>query len=93
VCHLLHTRISAQAEQAFMRSVADGELIIEPVDVDDVIRASALMRESLDFPLGFVDATVIAVAERLGAREILTTDRRHFGAVRTERNRLVRLVP
>ena len=93
VCYLLQTRISAQAEQAFVRSVADGELIIEPVESDDVIRASELMRTYLDFPLGFVDATVIAVAERLGAREILTTDRRHFGAVRTERNRLVSLVP
>ena len=93
VCYLLQTRISAQAEQAFVRSVADGELIIEPVESDDVVRASVLMREYLDFPLGFVDATVIAVAERLGAREILTTDRRHYGAVRTARNRLVSLVP
>lgn len=75
------------------RSVADGEFFIEPVESDDVLRASALMREYLDFPLGFVDATVIALAERLGAREILTTDRRHFAAVRTERNRLVSLVP
>jgi predicted nucleic acid-binding protein len=93
VCSLLQTRIGAQAEQAFVRSVASGELIIEPVESDDVMRASVLMREYLDVPLGFVDATVIAVAERLGAREILTTDRRHFGAVRTERNRLVSLVP
>ena len=93
VCYLLQTRIGAQAEQAFVRSVANGEWIIEPVESDDVIRASTLMREYLDVPLGFVDATVIAVAERLGAREILTTDRRHFSAVRTERNRLVSLVP
>lgn len=93
VCYLLQTRISAQAEQAFVRSVADGELIIEPVESDDVLRALALMREYVDFPLGFVDATVIAVAERLGAREILTTDRRHFSAVRTNGNRLVSLVP
>lgn len=93
MCYLLQTRIGAQAEQVFVRSVADGELIIEPVESDDVTRASALMRESLDFPLGFVDATVIAVAERLGAREILTTDRRHLCAVRTERNHLVTLVP
>jgi predicted nucleic acid-binding protein len=93
VCYLLQTRISAQAEQAFVRSVANGELIIEPVESHDVIRASVLMRESLDFPLGFVDATVIAVAERLGAREILTTDRRHFTAVRTNGSRLVSLVP
>lgn len=93
VCYLLQTRISAQAEQAFARSVADGELIIEPVESDDLLRASALMDEYLDFPLGFVDATVIALAERLGAREILTTDRRHFSAVRTQRNRPVALVP
>lgn len=93
VCYLLQTRISAQAEQAFVRSVASGELLIEPVESDDVIRASALMREYLDFPLGFVDATVMAVAERLGAREILTTDRRHFGAVRAKRNWQVSLVP
>ena len=93
VCYLLQARISAQAEQAFVRSVANGEFIIEPVESDDVIRASALMREYLDFPLGFVDATVIAVAERLGAREILTTDRRHFSAVRTNGSRLVSLVP
>ena len=73
--------------------MADGEFFIEPVESDDGIRASALMRESLDFPLGFVDATVIALAERLGAPEILTTDRRHFAAVRTERNRQVSLVP
>jgi predicted nucleic acid-binding protein len=93
VCSLLRTRISAQAEQAFVRSVANGEWIIEPVESDDVIRASTLMREYLDVPLGFVDATVIAVAERLGAREILTTDRRHFTAVRTNGSRLVSLVP
>jgi predicted nucleic acid-binding protein len=93
VCSLLRTRISAQAEQAFVRSVANGEWIIEPVESDDVIRASTLMREYLDFPLSFVDATVIAVAERLGAREILTTDRRHFTAVRTNGSRLVSLVP
>lgn len=93
VCYLLQTRISAQAEQAFVRSVANGELIIEPVESDDMLRASELMREYLDFPLGFVDATVMAVAERLGAREILTTDRRHFGAVRSNGSRLVSLVP
>jgi predicted nucleic acid-binding protein len=93
VCYLLQTRIGAQAEQAFVRSVANGELIIEPVESDDVLRASALMREYLDFPLGFVDATVMAVAERLGAREILTTDRRHFGAVRSNGSRVVSLVP
>jgi predicted nucleic acid-binding protein len=35
-----------------------------------------------DFPLGTTDASVIAVAERLGATEIATLDHRHFRAVR-----------
>lgn len=35
-----------------------------------------------DFPLGFVDAAVVAVAERLDVVEIATIDRRHFAAIR-----------
>ena len=35
-----------------------------------------------DFPLGTTDASVIALAERLGVSEIATIGRRHFTAVR-----------
>ncbi|MDI3421937.1 PIN domain-containing protein [Streptomyces luteolus] len=35
-----------------------------------------------DFPLGSVDASVVAVAERLGLTEVATLDHRHFSAVR-----------
>ena len=35
-----------------------------------------------DLPLGAVDASVIAVAERVGASEVATLDRRHFSVVR-----------
>jgi predicted nucleic acid-binding protein len=35
-----------------------------------------------DLPLGTVDATVVAAAERLGITAIATTDRRHFSVVR-----------
>jgi len=93
VCYLLQTRISPAAEQAFMRAVADGEFTTEPLEVEDVARATALMQEYADLPLGFVDATVLATAERLGAREILTTDRRHFGVIRPLHGRTVTLVP
>ena len=46
-----------------------------------------------DFPLGFVDASIIAIAERLESREVLTTDRRHFGAVRPRHARGFQVVP
>jgi hypothetical protein len=37
-----------------------------------------LVRQYADFPLGTADASVIAVAERLGATHIATIDHRHF---------------
>ncbi len=82
VCYLLHTRISQQAEAAFLRSISDGEFVIEALEWEDIARAEALIRKYADLDLGFVDATVIATAERLDAAEVLTTDRRHFSAVR-----------
>jgi predicted nucleic acid-binding protein len=93
VAYLLQTRIGPRAEIAFIRAVADGEFTTEPVEPDDFDRVLTLMDRYADFPLGFVDAAVIALAERLEAREILTTDRRHFGSVRPQHTRALVLVP
>lgn len=93
VCYLLHTRISQQAEAAFVRSITDGEFVIEPLEAEDVARAEALIRKYADLELGFVDATVIATAERLDAVEVVTTDRRHFAAVRPRHVGAFRLSP
>jgi uncharacterized protein len=41
-----------------------------------------LVAQYHDLPLGSVDASVVAAAERLGETEIATVDRRHFGVVR-----------
>ncbi len=93
VCYLLHTRISPEAETAFVRAVADGEFVAEPLEPEDITRASTLLEKYSDLALGFVDATVIATAERLNATEVLTTDRRHFAAVRTTHGKSLRLLP
>ena len=44
---------------------------------------SELVSRYGDFPLGGTDASVVALAERLGTELIITLDRRHFGAVRS----------
>lgn len=93
VSYLLQTRIGPAAEAAFIGAVASGELQTEPLEAEDVSRAHLLMQEYADLPLGFVDATVVAIAERLGAREILTTDRRHFGVVRPKHMSSLVLLP
>jgi predicted nucleic acid-binding protein len=93
VCYLLHTRISQRAEAAFVRSITDGEFVVESLEAEDVARAETLITKYADLELGFVDATVIATAERLDAIEVVTTDRRHFSAVRPRHVGAFRLSP
>ena len=45
------------------------------------------------FPLGGSDASVIAIAERRSITTILTTDRRHFAAVRPRHVGAFELLP
>ncbi|MEO5567110.1 MAG: PIN domain-containing protein [Gemmatimonadaceae bacterium] len=93
VAYLLQARIGPEAELAFVQSLADGELEIEPLENEDLARIAHLMDQYADMRLGFVDASVIAAAERLETRDVLTTDRRHFSAVRPRHARSLVLSP
>lgn len=93
VTYLLATRISPAAEEAFVAAVAAGEFTVEPLEPEDLGRAVELMRRYADLPLGFVDAAVAATAERLDTREVLTTDRRHFGVIRPRHARGYAVLP
>lgn len=93
VCFLLQTRISHEAELAFVRAVADGEFVVEPLEDADIDRAAEVMERYGDASLGFVDASIAAIAERVDARDVLTTDRRHFSVVRPRHARGFRLLP
>jgi uncharacterized protein len=91
IAYLLRERIGTDAELALAHAIANNELAVEPLDRRDWTRVEQLMKR---YPfLGFVDATVIAVAERLRLETIATTDRRHFGAVRPVHVEKLLLVP
>ena len=93
LCYLLQARIGVDAEHAFVRALADGEFVLEDLVMEDVAHAAAIMAQYANFPLGFVDSVIVATAERLSTRELLTTDRRHFGAVRPKHARAFALLP
>jgi len=67
--------------------------VVEPLETEDITRAAMLVEKYSDLELGFVDATVVATAERLDATEVLTTDRRHFSAVKPSHVGALRLSP
>ena len=93
ITYLLQARIGCEAGQAFVSSLARGELETVALQPGDLDRASELMAEYADLGIGFVDAAIAAIAERFEVRQILTTDRRHFGVIRPRHRRGFVLVP
>jgi uncharacterized protein len=91
VAYLMRERIGQQAEQAFVESIAAGEIAVEDLDQADWQRVSELMA-TYD-AIGVVDASVIAIAERLKLTTLATTDRRHFTIVRPAHVERLTLVP
>jgi predicted nucleic acid-binding protein len=83
VTYLLGTRLGLDPEVRFLGDLATGNLIVEPVAASDWMRIAELVVEYGDLPLGTVDASVIAAAERLGTNDIATLDRHHFTVVQS----------
>lgn len=93
ITYLLQKWIGPSAETAFIRSIVDGEFDTVSLVPQDMPRIAAVMAEYEDLGLGFVDASIVAIAERLETRHILTLDRRHFAAVRPVHTRSFVLLP
>jgi predicted nucleic acid-binding protein len=93
VSYLLGDRISPRAELVLARALAAGELSVEPVADADWERIGDLMEQYLDLPLGIVDASVVALAERHGLDTIATLDHRHFATVKPRHVAGFTLVP
>ncbi len=84
-------RLGARAEARFLRGLA--EFDVEAPAAADWPRISELVKRYADFALGGVDASVVALAERLATNVVVTLDRRHFGAVEPRHTRSFRLLP
>jgi hypothetical protein len=92
-CYLLNTYLGQSAEIAFVNSINNKELAVEHFNFEDLERCIALLKKYGDLNLGFVDASVIAISERLKVYKIMSTDRRHFSAVRPKHCDALILLP
>jgi uncharacterized protein len=93
VGYLLARESGAGVESMFLAALASGDF--QPVDLlsQDYRRAAELVATYSDLPLGTTDATVVALAERLGLTEVATLDRRHFTVVRPAHVSALALLP
>jgi predicted nucleic acid-binding protein len=76
-----------------LRGVTEGSIQVLDLNASDYTRARQLCTAYADLRLGFVDASVVAVAERLGEDTIATLDHRHFSVVRPLHVEAFTLVP
>jgi uncharacterized protein len=90
---LIAERVGVRGELALLQDIVAGGFGLESVTVADVARSAELIDQHADSDIGFVDASIVAVAERLAITRILTLDRRHFGLLRPRHCAYFTLVP
>ena len=90
---LIGRRLGAAAESAWLRALIAGPWAIEPSTVPDLERAAQLIDQYREADIGLVDATVVAMAERLGSVRLYTLDRRDFGIIRPRHVASLELLP
>jgi predicted nucleic acid-binding protein len=89
--YLMRKRLGAEAEMRFAESLAYGEIAVENLTQRDLARCAELLHV-YGF-LGFVDASIVAMAERLKLPSLVTTDRRDFARVRPAHVAAFQLLP
>jgi uncharacterized protein len=93
VDYFVTRNMGAYAAASFMEQITTGELRFEFLSAADFPRTVELMRRYSDSNIGFVDASIVAVAERLNVRKVITLDRRHFGPIRPRHCPALEILP
>jgi predicted nucleic acid-binding protein len=86
-------RLGPDAFLSFLADSQEGLLEVVDLQAQDYGRIRELLDRYRDLALGFVDAAVLAVVERLGEPKLATLDHRHFRVVRPRHLPALRLVP
>ncbi|MFQ5881834.1 MAG: type II toxin-antitoxin system VapC family toxin [Candidatus Methylomirabilales bacterium] len=80
-------------QRACLEFFIRGGAVLVPVTRKSLHRCQILMAQYRNVPMDFADATLVALAEEAGVREIFTLDRRGFEAYRVGKRGTFRLQP
>jgi len=84
VAYLVGRSAGVSTVAAFLKGLSASRFHLIPLSETDVIRVSEILEEYKDSRIDFVDATVMAIAERLKITLILTLDQRDFRLFRPQ---------
>ncbi|MEX1157340.1 MAG: hypothetical protein WEC79_00235 [Thermomicrobiales bacterium] len=88
-----HKHFGHRAIVTFLDDITNGAYVIEELLPQDYERMRDLCNRYADSDIGFVDASVLAVVERLGEPKLATLDHRHFGLLRPRHVDALHLLP
>jgi len=93
VDYWIHQRLHAGVLVALMDDIVAGAYQVVELEANDYRRVREVCDRYADADIGFVDAAVLAIVERLGEPKLATLDRKHFRVVRPRHVNALRLLP
>lgn len=93
VDYWIRTRLYPGVLLSVLDDIASGAYRVEELQRADFVRIRQLCAQYADADIGFVDAAVLAVVERLNEPRLATLDRRHFGTLRPRHTEALHLLP
>ena len=86
-------RLGAGALVALLADIESGAYRVVDLVTADYTRVRELCDRYADADIGFVDAAVFALVERLGEPKLATLDRTHFSLLRPRHRDAIQLLP
>ncbi len=93
VDYWIHSRLHAGVLVALLEDIVSGAYRVEGLQPSDYHRVRDLCDGYADSDIGFVDASVLAVVERLNEPKLATLDHRHFRLLRPRHVDALTLLP
>jgi uncharacterized protein len=91
--YLVTSRLGVSAELAVLRELTGGAWDLPAIDVEELVKARAVIERYADQSIGVADASNVILADRYRTRTIVTLDHRHFDVLRPISGGRFRIVP
>lgn len=93
VDYWIHQRLHPGVLVALLEDIQQGAYVMADLQAEDYSRVRHLCDRYADADIGFVDAAVLTIVERLNEPKLATLDRRHFGLLRPRHIDALELLP
>jgi hypothetical protein len=93
VDYLVTKYLGERVARTFLEDIKEGYFEYVNLELNQIDKITQLMERYQDLPLGFVDASLVILAEFYQIKRILSLDRRHFNLIQTESVKYLEILP